>query len=166
LMDGIIKTGKAIDRTFIAIDPYGAIPFEGMENERREKTEYSNVMQKETLEMMYRFVENHPNINFLFFPLEDTEFFKRYDDGVPVYVDSEKKIVNQYAVVHFDGPHTLAATMEETEFFLKKTKRGSMFVYDDVTHFYDHDVVKSFLKDNGWELVTETKTKASYRRVK
>jgi hypothetical protein len=164
LMDGILSTG--IERTVIAIDPYGNIPYAGMENELKKTTEYSNAMQKDILEMMYRFVQYYPNINFLFFPLEDTEFFKRYDDGVPVYVNSEKKLVNQYAVVHFDGPHNLAAVMEETKFFLKKTKRGSMFVYDDVAHFYNHSVVDALLKDNGWEPVTETKVKSSYKRIK
>lgn len=41
----------------------------------------------------------------LFFPLEDTEFFKRYCDGIPIY-DEYKRIVNKYAMVFLDGPHT------------------------------------------------------------
>ena len=37
----------------------------------------------------------------LYFPLEDTEFFKRYSDGIPIY-NEKKYIINTYALVFFD----------------------------------------------------------------
>lgn len=164
ILNDVIRSD--VERTVIAIDPYGSIPFEGMEGEVATDTEYSNAMEKDTLEKMYRFVAAYPKINFIFFPLEDTEFFKRYAGGVPVYVNNKKTIMKKYALVHFDGPHTLDITMNETKFFLNKTVPGSHFVYDDVKHFYDHNVIKDFLEDNGWGQTIETKVKASYIRLK
>lgn len=163
MMDAVIQSGKP--RTVIAIDPYGTIPYEGMEGEHRERTEYSSEMQKDTLEKMYRFVAQHPNINFVYFPLEDTEFMKRYSDGVPVYVEGDKSVVNEYALVHFDGPHTVDTVMKETKFFDERTGTGAMFVYDDVEHFYDHDQVENFLFEKNWHLIEKTISKASYRKI-
>ena len=164
IIDAIHKSGK--ERTFISIDPYGSIPFEGMDDELAPKTDYSNAMQKDTLEKMYRFMSILPKINFLFFPLEDTEFCKRYADGVPTYVNNTKEVVNEYALVHFDGPHSTSATMKETRFFIDKTPIGAIFVFDDVKHFYDHDKIKDFLYENGWEQIQATNIKASYVRTK
>lgn len=163
ILDGLIESNK--ERTHIAIDPYGSIPFEGMDGELMATTEYSNAMQKDTLEKMYRFVAQHSKINFIFFPLEDIEFFERYYDGVPVY-SMEKKVEDKYALVHFDGPHSFEATMDETKFFIHKTPVGAMFVYDDVKHFYDHNKIKEYLEGSGWEQVIETQVKAAYVKVK
>jgi hypothetical protein len=164
ILDALVHT-VCPARTFISIDPYGAIEFEGMDGEVVPTTEYSNAMQKDTLEKMYRFVAKYTKINFIYLPLEDTEFFTRFADGVPVY-NIDKDIMNRYALVHFDGPHTTEITMTETKFFMDKTPIGAFFVYDDVDHFYDHDKVKTFLEDNGWEQVHKTKVKASYKKVK
>jgi hypothetical protein len=119
-------------------------------------------MQKETLELMYRFISQYPQINFLFFPLEDWEFFNRFQDGVPVYVNGSKQVINQYALVHFDGPHTTDIVLGETMFFIDKIPVGGALVYDDVTHFYDHNKIDDYLKKNRWKPLTETNVKISY----
>jgi hypothetical protein len=164
MMEGIHKTKSK--RTLIAIDPYGSIPYEGYEKDNKtivwEDTPYSNQMMKETLELMNRYVACYPYLHFLFFPMEDFEFFKRFSDGVPVYTDTEKKIVNEYALVHFDGPHTYDIVLNETKFFQDRTPIGAMFVYDDISHFYNHNKIEEFLFESGWLLVEKTMNKASY----
>jgi hypothetical protein len=163
IIDGVFISDK--ERTVIAIDPYGAIPYEGMEGETAPETIYTNLMQKETLELMYRTMQRLPKLNFIFFPLEDIEFFKRYGDGVPIY-NHQKEIVNEYAMAHLDGPHNLATVMIEAEFFNARMKKGAHLVFDDVEHFYDHNKVEEFLFKNNWQGVHKTKHKASYKKVK
>lgn len=167
MMEGIHKTKTP--RTLIAIDPYGNIPYKGYNKDDTDviehNTPYSNQMMNSTLELMHRYVGGFPYLHFIFFALEDYEFFKRFGDGVPVYTEYEKKIVNEYALVHFDGPHTLDVVMNETKFFQTRTPIGAMYVYDDVNHFYDHNKVEEFLFENGWMDVDKTKNKASYVRT-
>jgi isopropylmalate/homocitrate/citramalate synthase len=41
---------------------------------------------------------------------KDTEFFKRYCDGIPIY-DEYKRIVNKYAMVFLDGPQFMCVML-------------------------------------------------------
>jgi len=164
--DYYANTGKHLKpiRTHIAIDPYGGIPYYEMENKLRTDESYPNDMMKEALADLYLYVQKKP-INFLFFPMEDTMFFDRFHNGIPVYGDGIRQIVNEYALVYFDGPHTVKKTLEETYFFHDRTQKGSMFVYDNVAGYYDHDKVNDFLLKNGWEEVNKNSYKASYRKI-
>jgi hypothetical protein len=166
ILDELIANRKPW--TVISIDPYGSIPFKGADGEELDSSEYSNRMKCETLEKMYRFIGEHPNINWLFFPLEDTEFFKRYKDGVPVYTETTSSIQDKYSLVHFDGPHETDVVMNEVEWFThpRRHQIGTMFVFDDVKHFYDHDQIEVFLFAKGYELIEKTNVKAMYRRMK
>lgn len=167
MIEGIHETKTP--RTLIAIDPYGNIPYQGYEHNNEvvvePKPPYSNKMMHSTLELMHRYVGGFPYLHFLFFPLEDYEFFKSFREGVPVYTEYEKKIVNEYALVHFDGPHTLDIVMNETKFFQDRTPVGAIYVYDDINHFYDHSKVEEFLYDNGWMDMDKTHNKASYIKL-
>ena len=164
ILDELIATRKPW--TVISIDPYGAIPFKGADGEELDSSEYTNRMKCETLEKMYRFVADYPNINWLFFPLEDTEFFKRYEDGVPVYTNTTSSVPNTYSLVHFDGPHETNVVMNEVKWFVPRTSVGTMFVFDDVEHFYDHQSVEDYIVEQGFELIEKTDVKAMYRRMK
>ena len=163
IMDTLLINGD-LDRTCIAIDPYGCLPYRMRENNLIEETGFSNTMMKRTLHSLYWYIENL-RLNFTFFQLEDTEFFKRYGDGIPVYDKNGKHLINQYALVYFDGPHSLKDTMDETLFFMDKVVPGSIFVYDDVTQYYDHKAIYDFLLTKLWKLEMATKHKAYYRYV-
>ena len=105
-------------------------------------------------------------LNFTFFCLEDTEFMKRYQDGVPVY-DEYKKLEDKYAFVFFDGPHDDDALNRELEFFVPRAPVGAVFVFDDVW-MMNHDTVceQKWLFPNGFELLERKNIKASYRKIK
>jgi hypothetical protein len=97
--------------------------------------------------------------------LEDTEFFKRYHDGVPTY-NEHKILVNEYAFVFFDGPHDNQCLDLETEFFVKRAPVGAVFVFDDIW-MYDHDkIVEEKLFAHGFEVHEKKQIKASYIKVK
>ena len=149
-------------RTHIAVDPYGNIPYPLTEKQTK-PFDYTTYMMKQAMIDVYSKFQGM-DINFLFFPLEDTEFFQAFSLGVPVYYASEKKKINEYALVHFDGPHTTDAVMGATHFFEPRAVSGAQFVYDDINYYYDHQVIHRYLENSGWEPVEETIYKASYRK--
>ena len=46
------------------------------------------------------------------FQLEDTEYTNAFGNGVPIYYNGKKKLVNKRPSF-FDGPHTTEAVMRE-----------------------------------------------------
>ena len=112
ILDSVKKNGDS--KIHVAIDPYGNIEYSHWEN-RVERLDYSNQMKNKTLSNLYSYCFKN-NMECLYFPLEDTEFFKRYSDGIPIY-NEYKKIINTYALVFFDGPHTSNLVKIEFDFF-------------------------------------------------
>ena len=171
------------NRSFFCIDPYGNIAIDctnlnmATHNPERkiegdpqskeivspQKFDYTNTMRNRIIPSLYYYAYQ-AGLNFTFFCLEDTEFFDRYADGVPVY-DEEKKIEDKYAFVFFDGPHDNLAVTMETNFFLERTNIGSIFVYDDIW-MYDHEAIEKSLFENGFENLEKKNIKASYIKTK
>lgn len=145
-------------RTHIAIDPYGNIEY-ATEDNTIIRLDYSNRMRNECMQDIFKYAEEK-GVNFVYFPLEDTEFMKRYADGVPIY-DQAKHVINEYCLVHFDGPHCLTAVMEEYKFFNARRVQGAYFVFDDIYN-YDHTVVHRQLYQDGWHQVVRGSAKAVY----
>lgn len=182
IMDALANNGDA-NRSMFCIDPYGNIeylytnvgmsvhypnvPLEGDPTSKEEvvprRLDYTNDMRNRIIPSLY-YCAYQAGLNFTFFCLEDTEFFKRYADGVPVY-DEHKKIEDKYAFVFFDGPHDNSAVLMETSFFLDRSVIGTVFVYDDIW-MYDHDMIEKHLFENGFEVLEKKNIKASYKKVK
>lgn len=136
-----------------------------MEETYKKNYLFNNSMRNRIVPSLYH-IAFQAGINFQFFFLEDTEFFNRYSDGVPCYDKREKRLVNEYAFVFFDGPHTNEITKREAEFFIPRTSLGGILLFDD--HWmYDHDkIIEPMLFSAGFELVNKQWVKASYRRIK
>jgi hypothetical protein len=161
IIDGLLKHHNR--RVHVAIDPYGLLPYNLTDNKTvlSEDSDYSNTMMYRTLEALCAYVKTKP-IDFLFYPLEDVEFFRIFKDGVPFYNKGKKQLLNKYALVYFDGPHTTEQTLVETEWFSERVSPGTIFVYDDVK-FYKHDVITEFLFQRCWKIITISETKIAYR---
>jgi len=162
IIEGLLSNEDTY-RTHLCVDPYGNIDYPEGDDGRVIKCDYTNQMRNDCLRNMYAYVQYRP-VNVLFYVMEDVEFFKRFGDGVPVY-NEHKHIINTYALVHFDGPHTRDILYPEIDFFQERSSIGSMWVFDDV-ELYDHDSVEKYVLERGWELVKKGKRKASYKRVK
>lgn len=170
IIDALTQNGDT-NRAMFCIDPYGNIPIEVSDKSiemhkvvtdenKCIRLDYTNSMRNRIIPSLYYYAYQ-AGLNFTFFCLEDHEFFIRYADGVPVYND-DMELINDYALVFFDGPHTNEAVKEELTFFLNRVNTGSVFVFDDL-HVYDHDEeIEPILFDNGFELVTKGNVKASY----
>jgi hypothetical protein len=154
---------KDINRPFISIDPYGNIEYEWRDN-TMVVFDYDNQMKNRTLKNIYSLCEKF-NLNFMFYNLEDTEFFSKYSDGIQIY-DILKSVNNEYALVHLDGPHTTNKLLEELEFFCKRVNNNGMIVLDDIKEYYNYELIKNYLYENDFELFEESHIKASFIKNK
>lgn len=171
------------NRSMFCIDPYGNIDLEitninasihypgkfqvdgdpmSKDASFMTKFDYTNDMRNRIIPSLYYYAYNR-GLNFTFFCLEDHEFFNRYADGVPVY-NEVKKLENQYALVFFDGPHTNEAVELELNFFMDRSTKGTVFVFDDVW-MYDHDRFEKIMFENGFEVLEKKNIKASYHKT-
>lgn len=184
IIDTLVQTGNN-NRSMFCIDPYGNIEIEctnlnmtvhepnrQIEGDKEsteitspQRFDYDNTMRNRIIPSLYYYAYN-AGFNFTFFCLEDTEFCKRYYDGVPVY-DEEKTLENEYAFVFFDGPHDNKSVDLECKFFSERAVVGSVFVFDDIW-MYDHDriVEENWLFPAGFEVLEKGKIKASYIKTK
>ena len=160
IMDALVSTEQK-DKVHIAIDPYGNIEY--ADNDKMIRQDYTNMMRDEALVEMYLYCRR-AGIMFMFFNLEDTEFFARYSDGVPIYQET-KRIENTYSMVHFDGPHRPDLIKAEIDFFHTRSLTGATFVFDDVA-LYDHkNTVHPYLKELGWKVFSTTARKWGYTKA-
>lgn len=157
---------KTLPRVHIGIDPYGGIPYEFTDKETIWDA-YPNKLRDCAIPELYKLCSG-TNVQFLFFQMTDTQFFKRFADGVPIYINHKEFVYNEYGCVFFDGPHTTEATLAETKFFAERATKDAIFIYDDVVNYYDHDMVKSYLLETlgCWEQVVITNSKAVYHKYK
>ncbi len=158
-----------LDRTFITIDPYGNIEYnhgDGDVGPKKSLVDYTNKMRNETIPYLYTYALDKLN-NFIFFNLEDTEFFERYKDGIPVYSDEKgKKLVNEYSLVFFDGPHDYDSVYKEVVFFNERTPIGAIYVFDDVSDNYNHNLLENeILLNFGWTMLEASDRKISYKKT-
>jgi hypothetical protein len=147
-------------RTHVCIDPYGNIIYRDIVGAHR--SDYTNDMRNQTLSDLYRYA-NDQKLNVLFFNLEDSEFYHRFWDGVPIY-EEEKKIINQYCCVHVDGQHDIDSVMKAAEFFSIRMPINSVIFFDNTDH-YDHDLVHQFLLSKNFEYLEDVAHKKIYRKI-
>jgi hypothetical protein len=118
MIDTLVNNNDT-NRVFIAIDPYGSIEYNRGDGDLGTKIVdggYSNEMRKVAVPFLTLYGLKRLN-NFIFFNLEDTEFFNRYSDGVPLYAESGKSVINLYAFVYFDGPHDYNTVKKRSRVF-------------------------------------------------
>ena len=183
IIDSLSANGNA-NRPMFCIDPYGNIeipctnlsttmhnPDRSIEGDKMSKDidslqrfDYNDAMRNRTIPSLYYYAYQ-AGLYFTFFCLEDTEFFKRYPDGVPIYNDY-KKLENEYAFVFFDGPHTNQAVIDEINFFVSRSPIGAVWVFDDCW-MYDHEMIESkYILENGFEILEKSNVKISYIKTK
>lgn len=147
------------NKIHIAIDPFGNIDYEHWEN-KKGKLDYTNKMKNNMLKNLYTYCSLH-KMECLYFPLEDTEFFKRFTDGIPVY-NNNKQIINEYSLVFFDGPHTTKIVKEEFDFFHSRISKGGVIVFDDINQYPHMENLDSYIKSKGFEILRKGNIKISY----
>lgn len=133
IIDSAIQTGK--NRTHVMVDPYGNIEYKSTENTPT-RCDYTNDMKHDCMMELHAYYRGKMT-NLIVFIMEDSEFFNRFADGVPVYTDGFKNFETQYAMVHLDGPHDSDEVLKEANWFSQRMLDGAFLVCDD-THMYPH----------------------------
>jgi len=155
IIDAYRKYHPSIQLKHLGIDPYGNILYRTSDNDKGGRLDYTNKMKQDAL---LAIIKEYPEFNFI--NLEDSEFFKRYADGYPVY-DFEKKLLTKYETVHFDGPHDTESVMKEVDFFLERRPEQCVYIFDDIdTH--DIDKIGEHLIWNGFKEFKKGKRKAVF----
>lgn len=160
IIDSLLENND-YNRNIVGIDPYGNLEYISSEGQSI-RYDYTNSMRNETMVALYSYILDKP-VNLVMYHLEDTEFFEKFQNGVPFYNDF-KTIENSYSLVFFDGPHGLDAIKREMDFFYSRTPIGGLWVIDDI-HVIPYYFLKDLLQRNGFQVVEETKIKASYKRI-
>jgi hypothetical protein len=160
IMETLQSTGQ--QKVHIAIDPFGNIEYEHWET-KKERLDYTNTMKNRMLANLYAMCHS-TGMECLFFPLEDAEFFKRYCDGIPIY-DEYKRIVNKYAMVFLDGPHTTELVRAEFDFFNTRIPCGGVIVFDDIDQYPHMDQLDGYIQANGFAVLEQGECKISYVKL-
>lgn len=147
------------NKIHVAIDPFGNIEYEHWET-KKERLDYTNQMKNRMLAQLYTYCSEH-NQEVLFFPLEDSDFFKRYADGIPIY-NEYKQRVNTYAMVFFDGPHTTSLVQSEFDFFREKMPPGGTMVFDDIDQYPHMERLDMYIQSHGFRILEQGECKISY----
>tara|TARA_R110000772_G_scaffold246111_2_gene359726 strand:+ start:509 stop:1108 length:600 start_codon:yes stop_codon:yes gene_type:complete len=145
----IFTAWKSSGKTVVAVDPYGDIAYNATDTITK-RYDYTNAMKHNSMAQIYALAATS-GINLIFFNLEDTEFFARFANGVPVY-DVEKTINKVYSLVFFDGPHDTTSILTEVEWFASRSVLGAYWVFDDIAT-YDHNTVENRVLELGFTLV-------------
>lgn len=143
------------DLIHIGLDPYGDLPYNFSEERKNEKANYTNLMKRETI---INFAKKYKEFHFV--NLDTHEFFKRFNDGYPIY-QKKKKIINKFEIVHFDGLHDLENVTLEVEYFLKHLSEHTIFIFDDIDSF-DMKKISKILNNNSFKLFESRERKASF----
>ena len=155
IIDAYRKYHPSIQLKHLGIDPYGNIIYRTSDVDKGGRLDYTNKMKQDAL---LAIIKEYPEFNFV--NLEDSEFFKRFADGYPIY-DFEKKLLTQYETVHFDGPHDTESVMKEVNFFLDRRPKQCVYIFDDIdTH--DIDKIGEHLIWNGFKQFKKGKRKAVF----
>lgn len=155
---------RQIPRPIVSVDPYGWLDYAF--GDQKVKFDYTNTMRDWCLRDIHDyllwlnktraedFMKGAP-INAVFFTLEDTEFFKRFSDGVPIYDNGEKKVYEKYSLVFLDGPHSLDAVKAEVDFFAPRMEKGGALVIDDI-NLVNYEALEKHIFECGFSLVEKS----------
>lgn len=140
----------------IGIDPYGNLDYEHYDGSGSYTCDYTNSMK-------LQLIKDIDYENFTLFPMGDDEFMKRFHDGVPIYRE-KKELINNYDLVHFDGPHKTVDVLKEVMFFAQRSRAGTVFVFDDYPKFNMDLILKIIVNDYSFMLLKQGKNKIALKR--
>ena len=152
----ILDTLKDKKHWHIGIDPYGNLDYEHYDNSGSYTCDYTNSMK-------LQLIKDIDYENFTLFTMEDTEFMERFEDGVPIYRE-KKELITNYDLVHFDGPHKTTDVLKEVLFFSKRSRAGTVFVFDDYPKYNMDSILRIIVNDYGFMLLKQGKNKISLKR--
>lgn len=129
IIDAWRKLHKGKPLVHLGLDPYGNINYNGADNLKNVKYDYTNEMKQDMLQYMSAF---YPEFNLI--NLDDKEFFAKFVNGYPIYRE-EKILIKEYDLIHLDGPHDTQSILDEIDYFRVRAAKNCCIVIDDQKAF-------------------------------
>ena len=142
----------------IAIDPYNNLNYEHYDNEGSVVAGYTEEMKQKTVSYLY---QNYPEFDF--YHMTDDYYFKTMSDGHQLGLFNNMMLFGLYKVVHFDGPHTTDAVIQELNFFIPRSETKALFIIDDFKDL-KMGIVDMLLKTYNFNVAEEGDNKIIYQK--
>ena len=142
----------------IAIDPYNNLSYEHYDNEGSVVAGYTEEMKQKTVSYLY---QNYPEFDF--YHMTDDYYFKTMGDGHQLGLFNNMMLFGLYKVVHFDGPHTTDAVIQELNFFIPRSETKALFIIDDYKDLR-MGIVDMLLLTYNFKVVEEGENKNIYQK--
>ena len=142
----------------IAIDPYNNLSYEHYDNEGSVVACYTEEMKQKTVSYLY---QNYPEFDF--YHMTDDYYFKTMGDGHQLGLFNNMMLFGLYKVVHFDGPHTTEAVIQELNFFIPRSETKALFIIDDFKDLR-MGIVDMLLLTYNFKVVEEGENKIIYQK--
>ena len=142
----------------IAIDPYNNLSYEHYDNEGSVVAGYTEEMKQKTVSYLY---QNYPEFDF--YHMTDDYYFRTMGDGHQLGLFNNMMLFGLYKVVHFDGPHTTEAVLQELNFFIPRSETKALFIIDDYKDLR-MGIVDMLLLTYNFKVVEEGENKIIYQK--
>ncbi len=142
----------------VAIDPYNNLSYEHYDNEGSVVAGYTEEMKQKTVSYLY---QNYPEFDF--YHMTDDYYFKTMGDGHQLGLFNNMMLFGLYKVVHFDGPHTTDAVIQELNFFIPRSETKALFIIDDFKDL-KMGIVDMLLKTYNFNVAEEGDNKIIYQK--
>ena len=142
----------------VAIDPYNNLSYEHYDNEGSVVAGYTEEMKQKTVSYLY---QNYPEFDF--YHMTDDYYFRTMGDGHQLGLFNNMMLFGLYKVVHFDGPHTTEAVLQELNFFIPRSETKALFIIDDYKDLR-MGIVYMLLLTYNFKVVEEGENKIIYQK--
>jgi hypothetical protein len=165
VMETFAKAGQS--NIHIGIDPYGNMSFWDYEwNQHRIEDNanypgYTNRLGYYTQSLLFNFAHENKQ-DYLYFKLTDSDFYKIFADGVPIYKE-EPSMLNSYRLVLIDGNHKTSCVLEAIHYFDQKMVKDGIIIFDDVNRYPHKDLVHPVLISLGYTEEDTTNDRIAYK---
>ena len=86
---------------------------------------------------------------FLYYPMEDIEFYEHFQTGIFFYNNGEKSRLNEYCFVHFNAHKNVLNLLEGIRFFDERMVVGGKWVFEDTNELseYQHQILDELMDE-------------------
>ena len=119
---------------------------------------YTEEMKQKTVSYLY---QNYPEFDF--YHMTDDYYFRTMGDGHQLGLFNNMMLFGLYKVVHFDGPHTTEAVLQELNFFIPRSETKALFIIDDYKDLR-MGIVDMLLLTYNFKVVEEGENKIIYQK--
>ena len=133
-----ILQSTPLDKKLIIVDPYGSIGYRMMSEDElgypSTKESRENNVQIAVLAGLNAYALESQR-HFLFYPMEDIEFYQRFQTGIFYYNEGEQIRTNEYGFVYFNAENCIGNLIEGIRFMDERTPKDGVWVFNNINDY-------------------------------